>query len=501
MSTDAGWRDVKPWDNDRTFEGVVSQEVRDSYGTILPLDEIERAMPAYMEYGTLNDTHTNMIRGYPVAWKRENDKIMVRFGVMARGVNDDKFWGRVKSCKGMCGLSPGFDYTEELPGARLAGLTIFEISHLAPGHAPSNPGAWVTGVNGAARSIRASRRAAAAKCRVDGCPTDAEFDVETGGGGLGAYCGQHFMELLMAMGDSHEAAARAASTARDACCGSCASGLEVCDDELDTLERAFDFAATTGRPFGPWAGFDDCMNDPKMIERYPDEERRKKVCGALKSRLESRVRQPEFAIRLPGVRRSEPSNITPPMSLSDGMQVAAPATQVGQAPAAAPNADARIAALERDMAEIKTLLQGMSSGGRAATPAAPTAAAAPAAPPVAPPQVNASGDAAMALLTQTITRMDARQASLEGAVTEIRSALAQRPASQPPASTPPAAPPAAPAPQTRGTPSEPGNETAVPSYGFVSMRKANRSPLKTVLGIERPMEQTPQGAAPAGGRP
>jgi len=31
--------------------------------------------------------------------------------------------------------------------------------------------------------------------------------------------------------------------------------------------------------------FTSCMNDPKMKEQYPEEERRKRVCGKMKSKI------------------------------------------------------------------------------------------------------------------------------------------------------------------------------------------------------------------------
>lgn len=40
-------------------------------------------------------------------------------------------------------------------------------------------------------------------------------------------------------------------------------------------------------PVGPWASFDACMADPKLRGRYPDEAARRRVCGAVKARLEA----------------------------------------------------------------------------------------------------------------------------------------------------------------------------------------------------------------------
>jgi len=39
---------------------------------------------------------------------------------------------------------------------------------------------------------------------------------------------------------------------------------------------------------GPWESFDACVTDPGLAEKYPDEEVRRRVCGALKARLELR---------------------------------------------------------------------------------------------------------------------------------------------------------------------------------------------------------------------
>jgi len=437
------WNDEKVWMNDRVFEGIVSQEVRDQHGTVIPMAEVERAMPTYVQYGTLNDTHTNMVRGYPIGWRREGDRMRVRFGVLSRGENDEKFWSRVKNCGDKCGLSPGFDYTQELPGARLAGLTIFEISHLAPGKVPSNPGAWVTEVN---------------------------------------------------------------AEARESCCGSCADGLGVCDDELDGVEAMLaERAGITGRPFGPWAGFDDCFSDPKMVERYPDDERRKKVCGALKARLEGRARAAEQIMFRIAPAGSQGSSTHASMSrIAEGTAMPGPGEQTPGAPAAN-NLEARVAAMEASMAEIKTLLQGMS-GGRSAAPATPPAAAAPASAPAAtppatataptpapvpPPAINATGEAALQLLTQAVTRMDQRTAAIEAALRNVAPAPAAAPAA------PPAAP-AAPTPQSRGAPSGPDSEH-VPEFGFAEARKAKKSMFRLALGLDR--IEKPHGAAgtPGGG--
>lgn len=39
-------------------------------------------------------------------------------------------------------------------------------------------------------------------------------------------------------------------------------------------------------PFGPWPDLDACLLDPKMLEAYPDDEARRRVCGSLKAKLD-----------------------------------------------------------------------------------------------------------------------------------------------------------------------------------------------------------------------
>ncbi len=43
-------------------------------------------------------------------------------------------------------------------------------------------------------------------------------------------------------------------------------------------------------PMGAWPSFDACLEDPELAKRYPDEEKRRKVCGAIKARTETKPR-------------------------------------------------------------------------------------------------------------------------------------------------------------------------------------------------------------------
>lgn len=42
-------------------------------------------------------------------------------------------------------------------------------------------------------------------------------------------------------------------------------------------------------PMGPWPDVQACLDDDAMMERYPDEAQRKRVCGAIKQRLEGKA--------------------------------------------------------------------------------------------------------------------------------------------------------------------------------------------------------------------
>jgi hypothetical protein len=44
-------------------------------------------------------------------------------------------------------------------------------------------------------------------------------------------------------------------------------------------------------PFGTWRDFDSCMADPALLSRYPGDEQRRRVCGALQARLEAKKDQ------------------------------------------------------------------------------------------------------------------------------------------------------------------------------------------------------------------
>src|SRR3990167_2283239 len=169
-----GWQDVRSWENDRVFTASITQERRDNQGDLLTLDAFVKAMPRFIERGVLIDTHSNKVRGKPLAWRVEGDKMIAAFGVYADSPNDDAFWETVKSCGDRCGTSIGADPLERLPGKVYTSLNIYELAGLRPGVKPSNPGAWVEAVNTLAKGC------ASCGSVVDGLPSPQEATTQSG---------------------------------------------------------------------------------------------------------------------------------------------------------------------------------------------------------------------------------------------------------------------------------------------------------------------------------
>lgn len=155
------------WATRRIFEGVLSQEVPDSYGDTVSVDAIERNMPwvadnaevvynhARDETGTKPSPLGVVPFGRILAWKREDDKIHLRIGVKQGSPLIDTLWENVIRVEGNnAGLSLGGLFLEKRD-CKLHGkqcyVTRTDIVEVSWTKRPANPGAWINAVT-AARS-------------------------------------------------------------------------------------------------------------------------------------------------------------------------------------------------------------------------------------------------------------------------------------------------------------------------------------------------------------
>lgn len=149
-----GWIEEKAWEeNERIFEGYITEDLIDKQTERIPLDKAIMAMTTYLRTGKLMDGHSSEIRGEPLAWKVDRNRILCRFGVYSRMPGDDRFWERVKALSKKGGLSIG---GEPVGGRKIIcqgekcwlepkDVAFFEVSFVD--NRPANVGAKVTSVN------------------------------------------------------------------------------------------------------------------------------------------------------------------------------------------------------------------------------------------------------------------------------------------------------------------------------------------------------------------
>jgi len=131
-------------EDDRLVEGWATVEVEDSDNEILPVDEMEKEMPTWIERGApIMDSHTNKQIGKGVSWETANHPdvgkpgIKVKYKIFKGKQLDDIVWGEIKSGerKGLSwgGISwePSETVHDKFSGSRatkLHGLEQYEVS-------------------------------------------------------------------------------------------------------------------------------------------------------------------------------------------------------------------------------------------------------------------------------------------------------------------------------------------------------------------------------------
>ena len=121
MPDNNGWNIVRDWDNDRIIEGVITKEVRDLQGDIVPVGLVEAQMDWIGKNGALIYEHANDPKrgvvplGKLLAWKRVGDEIHARWGIhKGSRIIDDIWTNEMKPLGTRAGFSIGgaiFDKT------------------------------------------------------------------------------------------------------------------------------------------------------------------------------------------------------------------------------------------------------------------------------------------------------------------------------------------------------------------------------------------------------
>ena len=94
---DTDWKVYrKEWYNDRIMETYISAPIIDKQNDLIPTDTMEKAMDFYMKYGIYAYQHDELPIGLPLAYKVEDGKVKVRYGIHNQMEMHDNVWDEIK---------------------------------------------------------------------------------------------------------------------------------------------------------------------------------------------------------------------------------------------------------------------------------------------------------------------------------------------------------------------------------------------------------------------
>ena len=98
MDTDSeGWKVYrKEWYNDRVMETYINAPIIDKQNDLIPTNVLEDSMDFYMKYGVYSYQHEEIPIGLPLAYKIQDDKIKVKYGIHNQLEMHNKVWDEIK---------------------------------------------------------------------------------------------------------------------------------------------------------------------------------------------------------------------------------------------------------------------------------------------------------------------------------------------------------------------------------------------------------------------
>jgi|TARA_Y100001970_G_C14136731_1_gene804697 hypothetical protein len=98
MATDSkGWKVYrKEWYNDRIMETYINAPIIDKQNDLIPTNVLEDSMDFYMKYGVYSYQHEEIPIGLPLAYKIDDGKIKVKYGIHNQLEMHDNVWKEIK---------------------------------------------------------------------------------------------------------------------------------------------------------------------------------------------------------------------------------------------------------------------------------------------------------------------------------------------------------------------------------------------------------------------
>ena len=98
MATDSeGWKVYrKEWYNDRVMETYINAPIVDKQNDLIPTNVLEESMDFYMKYGVYSYQHEEIPIGLPLAYKIDDGKIKVKYGIHNQLEMHHNVWKEIK---------------------------------------------------------------------------------------------------------------------------------------------------------------------------------------------------------------------------------------------------------------------------------------------------------------------------------------------------------------------------------------------------------------------
>jgi len=94
---DTGWKVYrKEWYNDRIMETYINAPIIDKQNDLIPTEVLEESMDFYMKYGVYSYQHEEIPIGLPLAYKIDDGKIKVKYGIHNQLEMHDNVWKEIK---------------------------------------------------------------------------------------------------------------------------------------------------------------------------------------------------------------------------------------------------------------------------------------------------------------------------------------------------------------------------------------------------------------------
>jgi hypothetical protein len=92
-----GWKVYRnEWYNDRIMETYINAPIIDKQNDLIPTNVLEESMDFYMKYGIYSYQHEEIPIGLPLAYKIDEGKIKVRYGIHDQLEMHTKVWDEIK---------------------------------------------------------------------------------------------------------------------------------------------------------------------------------------------------------------------------------------------------------------------------------------------------------------------------------------------------------------------------------------------------------------------